>query len=83
MIQYKQDLARLGGESLIIMKRILFLIITFIMFFMTLAVQAEPSKVMSLNFDDTSNLVYINMLESAQNSERQLKYAKLENPNRI
>ena len=82
MIQYKQDLARLGGESLI-MKRILFLIITFIMFLMTLTVQAEPSKVMSLNFDDTSNLVYINLIESAQNSERQLKYAKLENPNRI
>ena len=50
---------------------------------MTLTVQAEPSKVMSLNFDDTSNLIYINLIESAQNTERQINFSKLENPNRI
>lgn len=65
------------------MKRIFFLITTFIMFLFTLAVQAEPSKVMSLNFDDTANIVYINLIEATQNTERELKYSKLENPNRI
>ena len=44
------------------------------MFLMTLTVQAEPSKVMSLNFDDTSNLIYINLIESAQNTERQINF---------
>ena len=53
------------------------------MFLLTLACQAEPSKVMSLNFDDTANVVYINLMESAQNTERELKFSKLENPNRI
>ena len=53
------------------------------MFLFTLAVQAEPSKVMSLNFDDTANIVYINLIEATQNTERELKYSKLENPNRI
>ena len=53
------------------------------MFLLTLACQAEPSKVMSLNFDDTANVVFINLMESAQNTERELKFSKLENPNRI
>lgn len=53
------------------------------MFIVTLTVNAEPSKVMSLNFDDTSNLVYINLMESTANTERELKFSKLENPNRI
>ena len=65
------------------MKRIFFLITTFIMFLLTLSCQAEPSKVMSLNFDDTANVVYINLMESTQNTERELKFSKLENPNRI
>ena len=53
------------------------------MFLLTLSCQAEPSKVMSLNFDDTANVVYINLMESTQNTERELKFSKLENPNRI
>ena len=49
------------------------------MFLLTLSCQAEPSKVMSLNFDDTANVVYINLMESTQNIERELKFSKLEN----
>ena len=66
------------------MKRIFFLIITFIMLiFQTLCVNAEPSKVMSLNFDDSSSLVFINVLESADSQTPQLKLSRLDNPNRI
>lgn len=65
------------------MKRIFFLLISFIMLFVTLAVNAEPSKVMSLSFDDTANIVHINLIESATTVERELKFSKLENPNRI
>ena len=50
---------------------------------LTLTVNAEPAKVMSLNYDDTASVVFINMFESAQTTERQIKYSKLENPNRI
>lgn len=50
---------------------------------LTLTVKAEPAKVMSLNYDDTASVVFINMFESSQTTERQLKYSKLENPNRI
>ena len=64
------------------MRKIFFLIITFITL-LTLTVKAEPAKVMSLNYDDTASIVFINMFESAQTTERQLKYSKLENPNRI
>lgn len=64
------------------MRKIFFLIITFIML-LTLTVKAEPAKVMSLNYDDTASVVFINMFESSQTTERQLKYSKLENPNRI
>lgn len=53
------------------------------MLFVTLAVNAEPSKVMSLSFDDTANIVHINLIESATTVERELKFSKLENPNRI
>ena len=65
------------------MKRIFFLLISFIRLFVTLAVNAEPSKVMSLSFDDTANIVHINLIESATTVERELKFSKLENPNRI
>ncbi len=44
---------------------------------------AEPSKVMSLNFDDSSSIVYINMEEPAEAPKRELKFSRLENPNRI
>lgn len=66
------------------MKKLFFLIITFIMFFIqTLASYAEPSKVMSLNFDDSSSIVYLNVQESADTKIENLKISKLENPNRI
>lgn len=66
------------------MKKILFLIITFIMVFIqTLASYAEPSKVMSMNYDDLGALVYINIKESTEAANSLLKYVRLENPNRI
>ena len=51
--------------------------------FQTLVATAEPSKVMSLNYDDTSSLVFINIMQSDEASSSELKFSKLENPNRI
>ena len=66
------------------MKRILFYITLFIMFlFGTVSAFAEPSKVMSLHYDDTSALVYINIMESSEGLSQELKFSRLENPNRI
>jgi len=66
------------------MRKILFYITLFIMFlFGTVSAFAEPSKVMSLNYDDTSSLVYINVLESSEGFQSELKFSRLENPNRI
>ena len=57
---------------------------TFIMFFIqTLQVNAEPSKVMSLNFDDSASIVYINIDEPTDAARRELKFSRLDNPNRI
>ena len=52
-------------------------------FFQTLQVNAEPSKVMSLNFDDSASIVYINIDEPADAARRELKFSRLDNPNRI
>lgn len=49
----------------------------------SLMAQAEPSKVMSLNFDDSANLVYLNIIPSSENTIQELKFSRLENPNRI
>lgn len=66
------------------MKKIFFLITAFIMLFLqTLTAQAEPAKVMSLNFDDSSSIVYINVKESPDAHPEPLKYVRLESPNRI
>ncbi len=46
-------------------------------------VNAEPSKVMSLNFDDSSSVVYINLQEAPDAEFQELKFSKLDNPNRI
>lgn len=51
--------------------------------FQTLVATAEPSKVMSLNYDDTSSLVFINIMQSNEVPSSELKFSKLENPNRI
>lgn len=66
------------------MKRIFFLVITFLMLiFGPAGVNAEPSKVMSLNFDDSSSVVYINLQEAPDAEFQELKFSKLDNPNRI
>ncbi len=51
--------------------------------FQTLVATAEPSKVMSLNYDDTSSLVFINIMQYDEAHSSELKFSKLENPNRI
>lgn len=38
---------------------------------------------MSLNYDDTSSLVFINIMQSDEVPSNELKFSKLENPNRI
>ena len=66
------------------MKRILFYIIFFIMFIVqSSAAYALPSKVMSLSYDDAAAALYLNILESGDSIQKDLKYSKLENPNRI
>ena len=64
------------------LKNLFFFIITFIMFF-TLSVTAEPSKVMSLSYDDSSSLVYISVEGQESSTSINYKYVRLENPNRI
>lgn len=71
-------------RAFFIMKKILFYITLFIMFLLgTVSAFAEPSKVLSLNYDDSSALVYINIMESSEGMQQELKFSRLENPNRI
>ena len=69
------------------MKRLFFLIIlffTFILAFLAPAyAEGEPLKVMSLNYDDSSSLVYINTVEQNSSARDSIKYVRLSNPNRI
>ena len=46
-------------------------------FIQTLASYAEPSKVMSLNFDDSSSIVYLNVQESADTKIENLKIGQV------
>ena len=70
------------------MKRLFFLIISFIFFIQTFLAPAfaelEPTKVMSLHYDDSSALVYITTKDNLTDStESQIEYKRLSNPNRI
>ncbi len=44
---------------------------------------AEPAKIMSMNYDDSSSLVFINTLESSEGVQKEFKISKLDNPNRV
>lgn len=50
---------------------------------LTLPVKAEPNKVMSLNYDDSSSIVYINVDGPTIKENFPIKFVRLENPNRI
>ncbi len=67
------------------MKKLLFFIITVFLFFIqTLSINAEPAKVMSLSYDDSASLVFINTINSQnENNDSTIKYSRLDNPNRI
>ena len=70
------------------MKRLFFLITTFIFFVQAFLspvfADLEPVKVMSLHYDNSSALVYITTKDNLQNRpDTQLKYVRLNNPNRI
>ena len=69
------------------MKKFLNLIILFIfVIFSALSVfaETEPARVMSLNYDNSSSILYINVANSgSDNSNPPLKYVRLSNPNRI
>ncbi len=64
------------------LKKLFFLIISFIMFF-TLTVSAESAKVVSMSYDDSSSLVYIGVEGQSALDNPVIKYVRLENPNRI
>ena len=65
-----------------ILKNLFFLLIFFITF-LTLSVCAEPSKVMSIAYDDSSSLVYINIEQTENIDNSAQKIVRLSNPNRI
>ena len=71
------------------MKKVFFLITLFILFFkavlLPVSAEGEPVKVMSLNYDNSSSLVYITTKDtnSADGVAQPLKYVGLSNPNRI
>ena len=51
--------------------------------FLTLSVSAETAKVMSLNYDDSSHIVYINTEGAVTQENFPQKFVRLETPNRI
>ena len=71
------------------MKRIFLIITTFIIILQSLAVpsfaEMEPVKVMSLNYDNSSSVIYVTCKDNdiAERIQQPLKYIKLSNPNRI
>ena len=70
------------------MKRIFFLITLLIIFvqslFTTAFAEIEPIKVLSMNYDDSSSLIYISTKDPITDRLTQpLKYVRLSNPNRI
>ena len=70
------------------MRRIFFIISFLIIFFQTLVSPAlaeiEPVKIMSLKYDDSSSIIYINTKNNTElNSQTPIKYNRLTNPNRI
>ena len=70
------------------MKRLFFLITIFILFIKTLIIpvfaEEEPSKVMSMHYDNSSSLVYITCKDlTVNNTLEKIKVVKLDNPKRI
>ncbi|MBE7702795.1 MAG: N-acetylmuramoyl-L-alanine amidase [Cyanobacteria bacterium SIG28] len=71
------------------MKKILLFITLFILFIKTLCLscfaQAEPLKVMSMHYDDSSALVYVTTKDNTpeERTPQSLKFVRLEAPNRI
>lgn len=64
------------------LKKVLFLIICFLIFF-TQSVFAESAKVMSLSYDDSASLVFINIEGQSDFDVSSAKCVRLNNPNRI
>ena len=64
------------------LKKVLFLIICFLIFF-TQSVLAESAKVMSLSYDDSASLVFINIEGQSDFDVSSAKCVRLNNPNRI
>ena len=70
------------------MKRIFFLITLFLIFLLNIFclpvnAEGESLKVMSLNYDDSSAMVYISTVKTGDAELSVNKYVKLSNPNRI
>ena len=58
-------------------------LILFNIFLFALSVQAEPSKVSSVVYDNFSNVIYINSIGTDNNPSTTDKLVKLSNPNRL
>ena len=61
----------------------IFFIIIFLFTFVTNFAFAESAKVLSMSYDDSSALVYINIEGQTAINSPDLKFVQLENPNRI
>lgn len=70
-----------GAKALNFTKKIVFFAVTLLLF-VTQAAWADASKVVSLNYDDSGNILYIGT-EAATAENFPKKYVRLENPNRI
>lgn len=89
LVECNRDLGRNIYEYYSLnMRRILLLITIFVFFVMSQFAQAfaeaDPLKVLSLNYDNNSSIIYVKTQSQSETSEPlALKYIKLTNPNRI
>ena len=63
--------------------KIFFFFISILFSFLTLSVSAETAKVMSMVYDDSSAMIYINVDGQQTLPDKNYKIVRLENPNRI
>ena len=64
------------------LKNLFFFLISYILFF-TLSVAADPAKVTSMTYDDSSSIVYITVDGKQTEASSAYKFVRLSDPNRI
>ncbi len=64
------------------LKNIFFIFFMHLFMFLSLSVSAEPAKVSSMYYDNSSSIVFV-QVDGNNTENSQIKYIKLDNPNRI